>query len=472
MKSLRTVIFLAELNGLKTWATDIGNAYLEAETSEKVFIIAGPEFGELEGHTLVIFKALYGLRSSGLRWSEKFSLCLRDMGFFPSLADPCIWMRRVDNHYEYIAVYVDDLAIASKCPAGIIRALTEDYKFKLKGTGLIEFHLGCDFFRDEEGVSCFAPRKYIDKLIASYERMFGSKPRTNKITSPLVKGDHPEIDDSTFLEEEGIQQYQSLIGQLQWAISLGRFDIAVAIMTMSAFRSAPRKGHLDRVKRICGYLSKMRHSAIRIRTEEPDYSDIPRTEYDWEFSVYRGAREEIPKDAPQPLGKPVVITTYVDANLYHCMLTGKSVSGVLHLFNKTPVDWYAKKQGTSETATYGSEYVAARTATEQIIDNRLSLRYLGVPVKESFMFGDNKSVVNSSNVPAGKLHKRHIALSWHRVRESIAAKILYFIHIPGAINPSDMLSKQWGYQQTWTQLQALLFWQGDTTDLLKEEKSE
>ena len=120
LKSLRTVIFLAELNGLETWATDIGNAYLEAETSEKVFIIAGPEFGELEGHTLVIFKALYGLRSSGLRWSGKFSLCLGDMGFFASLADPCIWMHHVDNHYEYIAVYVDHLAIASKDPAGIL----------------------------------------------------------------------------------------------------------------------------------------------------------------------------------------------------------------------------------------------------------------------------------------------------------------------------------------------------------------
>jgi hypothetical protein len=102
------------------------------------------------------------------------------MGFFASLADPCIWIRRVDNHYKYIAVYVDDLAIASKCPAGIIRALTEDYKFKLKGTTLIEFHLGCDFFRDKEGVSCFAPRKYIDKLIASYERMFGSKPKQTR----------------------------------------------------------------------------------------------------------------------------------------------------------------------------------------------------------------------------------------------------------------------------------------------------
>jgi predicted solute-binding protein len=53
LKSLRTVIFLAELNGLKTWATAIGNTYLEAETSEKVFIIAGPEFGELEGLSFI-----------------------------------------------------------------------------------------------------------------------------------------------------------------------------------------------------------------------------------------------------------------------------------------------------------------------------------------------------------------------------------------------------------------------------------
>jgi hypothetical protein len=171
-------------------------------------------------------------------------------------------------------------------------------------TGLIEFHLGCNLFCDEEGVSCFAHCKYINKLIASYERMFESKLKTNKITSPLVKGDHPKIDDSAFLEEEGIQKYQSLIGQLQWAISLGIFDIAVVIMTMmSAFRSAPRKGNLDRVKQIYGYLSKMRYSAIQICTEEPDSSDIPRTEYDWELSVYRGAKEELLEDAPESLGK-------------------------------------------------------------------------------------------------------------------------------------------------------------------------
>ena len=87
------------------------------------------------------------------------------------------------------------------------------------------------------------------------------------------------------------------------------------------------------------------------------------------------------------------------------------------------------------------------STSQQINDNRLSLRYLGVPIKESFMFGDNETVVNSSStVPAGKLNKRHLALSWYVVRDTITAKRLRFIiHIPGAINPADMLGKHWGY---------------------------
>ena len=100
----------------------------------------------------------------------------------------------------------------------------------------------------------------------------------------------------------------------------------------------PRQGHLDRCKRIYGYLSKMRNAVVRVRTEEPDYSAIPKKVYDWEQSVYAGAEEVIPEEAPIPLGKPVVMTTFVDANLYHDLVNGRSVTGILHLFNKTVID--------------------------------------------------------------------------------------------------------------------------------------
>ena len=465
LRGLRLTIFLAELNQLELWCTDVGNAYLEARTDEKIFIVAGNEFGKLEGHTLIIHKALYGLRSSGARWWERFSEVLLEMGFFPSRAENDIWMRDRGDHYEYIARYVDDLAIASKNPEGITGELQSKYKFKLKGTGPISYHLGCDFYRDSAGTLCMAPKRYIDRMIDTFEKMFGCKPRTT-YSSPLERGDHPELDVSDELDSDGVKQYQSLIGAAQWLISLGRLDIATAIMTMSSFRVAPRIGHLERMKRIYGYVAKMRHGAIRFRVGVPDYSDVPLPDNDWAKTIYGNVKETIPEDAPRPLGPPVVMTTYVDANLCHDLTTGRAVTGILHLLNQTPTDFYTKKQATVETATYGSEYVAARTATEQIIDLRLSLRYLGVNLTGgTYMFGDNRTVVDSSMSVASRLHKRHIMLSYHRVREAIAAGILYFIHLPGAFNPADILSKAWGYQQVWVMLKALLFWEGDTIDI-------
>ena len=468
LKGLRLIMFLAELNHLEIWATDVGNAYLEAKTQEKVFIIAGPEFGELEGHLLVVYKALYGLRTSGLRWHERFADTLRDMGFQTSKADSDIWMRRNKDVYEYIAVYVDDLCIVAVEPKVIIDLLMDKYKYRLKGSGPIEFHLGCDYFRDCDGILCYAPKRYVEKMVGSYKEMFGVNPREE--TSPLVKGDHPELDNSEELGAEGIKQYQSMIGALQWAVSLGRLDITTAVMTMSGYRVAPRQGHLDRCKRIYGYLSKMRHSQIRINTGEPDFSGLTTPVYDWKNTVYGDTSEEIPHDIPEPLGKFVTLTTYVDANLYHDMISGRSVTGILHLINKTPFDWYSKKQATVETATYGSEFVAARHATEQILDHRITLRYLGVPIREhTYMFGDNESVVGSSVRIDAKLHKRHTALSFHRVREAIAAGVLSFYHINGTINPADILSKHWGYQQVWSLLRPLMFWHGDTIELFGNE---
>ena len=113
LRNLRLVIFLGKLNNLDLWGADIGNAYLEAFTDEKLYIVAGPEFQ---------LKALYGLKSSGKRWDEVIHSILRDMKFLPSKPDPCIWLRKAPNLkcYEYIAVNVNDLCIAAEYPRGII----------------------------------------------------------------------------------------------------------------------------------------------------------------------------------------------------------------------------------------------------------------------------------------------------------------------------------------------------------------
>jgi hypothetical protein len=137
-----------------------------------------------------------------------------------------------------------------------------------------------DFTRDEDNTLCISLTKYIDKLVKNYEKLVGMKPSTS-VTSPLEKGFNPELDTSELCTTEQITQYQSMIGTLQWIVTIGRFDINTAVMTMSVFHIAPRVGHLSRLKRIYGYLLKMKHASIRVRTEEPDFSDLPDHVHDW-----------------------------------------------------------------------------------------------------------------------------------------------------------------------------------------------
>jgi hypothetical protein len=83
----------------------------------------------------------------------------------------------------------------------------------------------------------------------------------------------------------------------------------------------------------------------------------PIVEHNWQHSVYGNVQENIPKDIPAPLGKIVLLTHYADANLYHNMVCGHAVTGVLHFINDTPIEWYSKRQATVKTATYRAEFV-------------------------------------------------------------------------------------------------------------------
>jgi hypothetical protein len=447
-------------------AADVGNAYLEAKTKERNAFIAGKEFGPLAGHCLLIDKALYGLRTSGARFHEKFADTLRNLGFTPSYADPDVWLRDAGDVYEYVCVYVDDLLVAMKDPTSFMQALQSDpWNYKLKGVGPPRYHLGADFFRDKDGTLCYSCQTYIRRLCDDYTKLFGEDP-PKKAHSPLPKGDHPEVDTSEPCGPDDTAKYQSLIGALQWTISLCRFDIANAVMTLSRYRAAPLVGHLERAKRIVGYLKLYPHAALRFRTGIPDHESIygeHPDRHEWMHSVYGSPEEEVPNFLPVPKGKSVRTTTFLDANLMHDYSTGRSATGVLHLINQTPIDWFSKRQGQVETATYGSEFVAARTATEQILDLRFTLRSLGAPLDgPSWMFGDNQSVVTSSTIPHSQLSKRWNALSYHRVREAIAAGITRFHFVDSTQNPSDVLTKPLDRNTSWPLIEPLLFWKGET----------
>ena len=96
MRNLRIEMFPAELDNLELCGADVGNAYLLALTKEKLYIVGGPEFEELQGHVLVMYKALYGTRSGGACWHNKLFDILHPMGFKPFKGGP----RHMDDIFQ------------------------------------------------------------------------------------------------------------------------------------------------------------------------------------------------------------------------------------------------------------------------------------------------------------------------------------------------------------------------------------
>ncbi len=241
-----------------------------------------------------------------------------------------------------------------------------------------------------------------------------------------------------------------LLGMLQWLSSIGRPDLSQVVSSLNRFGAAPRRYHLDLAIRVFGYLKWKPHPQIAIDSRpiefvrtDPDFTQlIPDFLED-----YPHATEELDPGFPKPFGPVMESTIFVDSDHAHDKKTRRSLTGLLAYVGSTPVLWLSKRQGSIASSTYSAEFSALRTATEEAISLRYMLRCLGcnVPADGSCptkIFGDNLSVILNSQNPAADLAKKHVAISFHSVREAVAARIIEPYWLQGKWNLSDIMTKQ------------------------------
>ena len=453
LETIRLGFALAAIHGLDVCAADVGNAYLYGTTNEKVCIRAGPEFGpERQGKWLIIEKALYGLRSSGARWHEAFADIIREMGYMPSKADPNLWIKDCGGHYEYLATYVDDVLVFGKRPRQTIETLRS--KYILKGVGTPEYYLGGDVVDLSQDISGWAGkdikfglsaetyiRRIATQIQQTYNQMFHSNMGIRKATTPLPERFHPEQDTSDLLDQDGAAFYRSITGAINWIVTLGRIDVSFANQACARYNSLPRKGHLEAAMRTIRYLYTYPKGMIVV---DPNRRECNHNfeAYDTWDQFYPTCHEEIPRDMPNPKGKAVRITAYFDADHATDTETRRSVSGIVIFVNNTPVKWVSKRQPTVESSTHGAELVAAKVATELIIELRYKLRMLGIAIDgPTDVYGDNHSVVVNLTVPSSGLKKKHNSIAFHRVREAVASNTIRMAHVGTDENIADILTK-------------------------------
>ena len=143
-----------------------------------------------------------------------------------------------------------------------------------------------------------------------------------------------------------------------------------------------------------------------------------------------------------PKIKPITTTAIYDASHAPCLVTHRSVTGIVLMLNNTIVHCTTKRQANVESATYGSEMVARRLAVEQVIDLRYRLRMLGVPViNATVLMGDNMSTITTCTIPSSNLKKCHNAIAYRLVREAVAAGIVKLKFVRSQYNLADALTK-------------------------------
>ena len=414
--SVRLAFLIAALNDLDVTACDVGNAYLNAPCREKIWFVAGPEFGSRQGTVIKVVRALYGLKSSGASWRSMFNSTILEMGFDPTVADPDVYRRanaKPDGfkYYEYILVYVDDVLILSHDPNVHLKQIQASYDLNPDSIGPPSRYLGADVRR------VIRPG---DALGREYWSM---------------------VDTSDECDEKGASRYSQLIGVLRWAVELGRIDIYTEVALLSQHLALPRVGHLEAVYHIFAYLNKHEKSTIIFDPTDPLPNTPTMAKPDW-TPFYSDAAELLPPKMPEPLGHPVNIYTFVDANHAGNVVTRRSHTGILLFVQNSPILWLSRRQNTVETSTFGSEFVALRTARDMIIALRYKLRMFGVPLEgPAQVFCDNQGVVKNTSVPESVLTKKHNAVNYHAVREAAAAGVLEVCKEDTATNLADLFTK-------------------------------
>ena len=213
--SVRIALLIAALNELDVLSCDIQNAYLTAPCRERVFTVAGDEFGSDSGKTMIITRALYGLKSAGASFRAFLGEHLYDMGYRPCMADPDVWLRpAVKNcgfqYYEYVLTYVDDCLAISHNPKAIMQGIQS--KFKLKNDKYDEptIYLGATLAKmtTASGIDCWTQSsdKYVAASIQSVETTLAEKGNKLplKCLTPFSSGYRPESDTSPELGAAGI----------------------------------------------------------------------------------------------------------------------------------------------------------------------------------------------------------------------------------------------------------------------------
>ena len=181
---------------------------------------------------------------------------------------------------------------------------------------------------------------------------------------------------SEALSSSDASYYQTLIGILWWIVKLGRVDVCLEVSMMSSHLALPRKGHMEQVMQIFGYLRKYHNAELVFDPSDPTINEQDFERRDWASSEFGHVedKEDLPPNMPEPRALGFTIVAKIDADHASHTVTRRSRTGILVYLNCSLIHWWSKTQASIESTSFGAEFIAMKQCCEYLCGLKYKLR--------------------------------------------------------------------------------------------------
>ena len=410
--SLCFVLVLAAHYDLDVHLVDIDSAFLQADLEETVHVEppAGCRSADKPTWIWRLNKSLYGLKQAPIAWNKLIDEHLCSSGFTPMAADPCVYVKWVDNCLSIIGLYMDNCLIITHQDL-----LTETKNilsscFPTKDLREVTSVLGTEVLCDR-GNGCLSIQQSghiggILKLAGMTECRPTSLPMMPGLQLEAQKA--PADDTLDF-------PYQELVGKLLFVAQGTRPDIAYAVSYLSRFVGGWDKSHCEAIRHLLRYLQGTRHVAINYYCRQH-----------------------------QDQNQSIIPEIYSDSDWAGDTIDRKSVSGWLVMMGGGPIAWSSKKQKTVAQSSCEAELAALSEATKQALYLAKLLPPLNIkPEAPLLIWCDSQSTIAVVLKEGKAYHTRlkHFAVKHFFVLDNIGKGIVDVKYLSTKEMIADILTK-------------------------------
>ncbi|KAL2237238.1 UNVERIFIED_CONTAM: Retrovirus-related Pol polyprotein from transposon TNT 1-94 [Sesamum indicum] len=394
--TIRLVLSMVAAENLELQQMDVKTAFLHGDLEEEIYMVQPEGYNGDDQQVCHLKKSLYGLKQAPRQWYRKFDNFMLEIGFSRCNADHCCYVKRFNEFFIILLLYVDDILIAGSNVKEINRLKDQlSTKFDMKDLGEARQILGMKITRDKgTGKLWLFQSDYIEKVLCRL-KMENAKPVGTPLGNQfkLSNSDSPQTDSER--AKMRVTPYASAIGSLMYAMICTRPDIAHVVGVVS-----------QAVKWILRYL--------------------------------KGT-----KDRALVFGKgKLTLFGFVDADFAGSDYDKRrSTTGYVFTYGGTAVSWVSKLQKVVTLSTTEAEYVAVTEAAKELIWLQHFLGELGKPQADVILHSDSQSAIHLAKNPAFHSRTKHIEIKYHFIRQLLEKKALQLEKIQGEKNPGDMLTK-------------------------------